>query len=91
MKHKLLFVLEGTKVFMFQSGFLRDSIHSECRVFIHNSTGLSVSSANCPEFDYPIMYVNGSSKKLSFTIAAENVTPDQYDKLKELENAYNNR
>ena len=97
-KHKIfLYPLEENgkvKVFLFQSGDIganRGSSNAfDFPIIAHEP--FAVYSCGSGEMAGNRIYVNGNVKHLDFKISSSrNYTKEEFDKLKELEYAYNNR
>lgn len=98
-KHKIfLYPLEENgkvKVFLFQSGDI-GADRGSCGSFRIPNNPMSISSAANPAMNFMnVIYVNGNSIRKDFRIPdyrfANEYTKEEFDKLKELEYAYNNR
>lgn len=91
-KHKIfLYPLEENgkvRVFLFQSGDIGKNRGSE-RLFRHPN-GSTITSSYGPQLESDV-FVNGLSHGLDFKISKKILEKEEFDKLKELERAYNNR
>lgn len=87
-KHKVfLYPLEENgkiRVFLFQSGDIGEN-RNEGNIFEE------IPSYSCPELGRKDIYVNGSDTEDDFKIEKRVMSKEEFDKLKELEYAYNNR
>lgn len=97
-KHKIfLYPLEENgkvRVFLFQSGDIGDqraSAHRDYSLNVFNHRGYNIRSYQSPEITTGGIYVNGGDLNQNFNIDSKSLTKEEFDKLKELEYAYNNR
>ena len=94
-KHKIfLYPLEENgkvRVFLFQSGDIGNKRGD--MNFTHNSSRFRgcVHSAAYPQIQYESIAVNGWIIEDDYRIHSKPISKSEFEKLKELENAYNNR
>lgn len=92
-KHKIfLYPLEENgkvKVFLFQSGDIGADRGESSREIRLN--GAAIFSNYYPEVSENVIVTNGKNKEQDFKIATKVLEKEQFEKLKELERAYNNR
>ena len=92
-KHKIfLYPLEENgkvRVFLFQSGDIGADRGISSRDVRLNGT--SIFSNYYPEVSQNVIVTNGQNKDQDFKIATKLLEKEEFDKLKELEYAYNNR
>ena len=91
-KHKIfLYPLEENgkvRVFLFQSGDIGDKrSRNECFRYRH----MHVNSISSPQLCESYLYTNGGHKDSDFLIETLDMQKEEFENLKELENAYNNR
>lgn len=92
-KHKIfLYPLEENgrvRVFLFQSGDIGENRGISSREIRLN--GAVIFSNYFPEITENVIVTNGTKKEYDFKIATKLLEKEEFDKLKELEYAYNNR
>lgn len=95
-KHKIFFYplqedkdIDEITTFLFQSGDIGNS--RSAYGALASTRNFMVKSASKPELRYSTVFINGNSLRSDFIIAKRLYTKTEFQELKELESAYNNR